>query len=145
MPLENSRVIPAGWEAHHRPVAEATFTARCRITRTGAGQGTWNESRKQYDPPARVTVYETLPCRVQQLTLPNVYDTALQKVSTHDYRVSVPIAVAAVLIDDWIEIVGGDDTLDQTLLDPDRHLVITDVQRGSLMWERDLIAIDNLG
>lgn len=145
MPLDGSRVIPAGWEAHHRPVAESTFTARCRITRAGSGQGTWNESRKQYDPPAREVVYETLPCRVQQLTLPNVYDSALQKVSTHDYRVSVPISAVAVLLDDWIEIVSGDDTLDPTLLDDGRHLTITDVQRGSLMWERDLVAIDNLG
>jgi hypothetical protein len=143
MPRPGSRVIPVGWEAHHRPVAEGTMTARCRITRAGAGQGTWNDTTKQYDPPTRQVVYETLACRVQELSMPRVQEAGQQRVSSRDYRVVVPITAAAVLINDWVEVTGGDPTLDPSLIG--RHLVITDVQRGSLTWERDLVAIDNLG
>lgn len=143
MPLEGSRVIPAGWEGHHRPVAEATMTAKCRITRAGTGPGTWNPSSNQYDPPAREVVYETLGCRVQELSLPQVQEAGQQRVSSRDYRVSLPIAAVAVLVDDVIEVISGDATLDASLVG--RPLVITDVQRGSLMWERDVICIDTLG
>lgn len=143
MPFPGSRVIPAGWEAHHRPVAESTQTARCQITRAGTGPGTWNPATNEFDPPQRQVIYPDLSCRVQQLNQPQVSSTGQQQVSTHDYRVSVPIAAAAVLLDDRVEITGGDTTLDPTLIG--RPLVVTDVQRGSLTWERDLICIDNLG
>lgn len=143
MPLERSRVIPVGWEAHHRPVAEGTMTAKCRITRASTSNGTWNDATNQYDPPAREVVYETLACRVQELSLPQVQETGQQRVSSRDYRVSLPITALAVLVDDVLEVLGGDDTLDASLVD--RPLVITDIQRGSLTWQRDVICIDNLG
>lgn len=143
MPLQGSRVIPAGWEAHHRPVAEGTQTAWCRITRAGAGEGTWNPTKKQYDPPPRETVYENLSCRVQELALPQVQEAGQQYVSSRDYRVSVPIAALAVLVEDEVEVTGGDPSLDASLVG--RPLTITDIQRGSLTWERDLICIDKLG
>lgn len=143
MPRPNTRVIPAGWEAHHRPTAEQTMTARCRITRDGTGQGTWNDATKQYDPPPRQVVYETLACRVQELSLPQVQEAGQQRVPSRDYRVVVPITAAAVLVHDQVEVTGGDPTLDPSLIG--RPLVITDIQRGSLTWERDLVAIDSLG
>lgn len=40
------------------------FTDTCRITKAGVGKGTKNETTGQYDPPARVLVYEG-PCRLQ--------------------------------------------------------------------------------
>jgi hypothetical protein len=119
------------------------MTARCRITRAGSGEGTWNPDRNEYDPPARQVVYETLPCRVQELSLPQTQEAGQQRVPSRDYRVVVPISAGAVLINDWAEITGGDPALDPSLVG--RHLVITDIQRGSLTWERDLVAIDNLG
>lgn len=36
----------------------------CRITKPGVGTGPFNEETGQYDPPARITVYEG-PCRIQ--------------------------------------------------------------------------------
>jgi len=143
MPLERSRVIPIGWEAHHRPVAESTQTAWCRITRDGTGPGTWNESKNQYDPPPRETVYGQLSCRIQELSLPQRQQTGQQQVSSRDYRISVLITALAVLVGDVVEVTGGDATLDPSLIG--RPLVVTDIQRGSLTWQRDLIAIDNLG
>ena len=119
------------------------MTAKCRITRASTSNGTWNDATNQYDPPAREVVYETLACRVQELSLPQVQETGQQRVSSRDYRVSLPITALAVLVDDVLEVLGGDDTLDASLVD--RPLVITDIQRGSLTWQRDVICIDNLG
>lgn len=36
----------------------------CRITKPGEGKGPFNEATGQYDPPARITVYEG-KCRIQ--------------------------------------------------------------------------------
>ena len=146
MPLDGSRVIPVGWQAHHRPVVEGTWTALCTIDKAGEGQGEWNTETNEYDPPARVVLHTLVPCRVQQHTLPQASDVGTQKVSSHDYLVVVPIEIADVEVDHEVTVTGSRDAQDP--VDPSligRPLVITDVQRGSLMWERDLIAIDNLG
>lgn len=146
MPLDGSRVIPSGWQKHHRPVVEGTWTAWCTIDTVGEGPGEWNDETNEYDPPARVVLHTQVPCRVQQHTLPQASDVGTQRVSSHDYLVVVPIEIADAEVDQQVTVTGSRDTSDP--VDPSligRPLVITDVQRGSLMWERDLIAIDNLG
>jgi hypothetical protein len=146
MPFPNSRVIPPGWQAHHRPVVEGTWTAWCTIDAPGVGPGIWNPVTMQNDPPARVVLHTNVPCRVQQHTLPQAADVGTQQVSSHDYLVVVPVTITDVAVDHCVTVTGSRDQLDP--VDPSligRLLVITDVQRGSLLWERDLIAIDNLG
>lgn len=146
MPRPGSRVIPAGWQSHHRPVVEGTWTAWCTIDGPGTGEGTWNDETNQYDPPGRVILHTQVPCRVQQHTLPQAADVGTQQVSSHDYLVVVPISITDAAVDQRVTVTGSrdqDDPVDPSLIG--RPLVITDVQRGSLTWERDLIAIDNLG
>jgi hypothetical protein len=146
MPFPGSRVIPAGWQTHHRPVVEGTWTAWCTIDAPGTGQGTWNDETKQYDPPARVVLHVQVPCRVQQLTQPQAADVGTQQVSSHDYLIVVPASITDAAVDHHVTLTGSRDQTDP--VDPSligRPLVVTDVQRGSLLWERDLIAIDNLG
>lgn len=143
MPFPSSRVTPAAWEAHHRPVAEGTFTARCTIDAAGEGPGTWNDTTNEYDPPARIVLHTNVPCRVQQQKQPQVSDVGTQQVTTHDYLVCVPISITDAAEGQCVTVNGGDSTLDPSLIG--RPLVVTDVQRGSLLWERDLICIDNLG
>lgn len=144
MPVPGSRVIPTGWEQHHRPVAEGTFTAICRIDKAGAGQGTWNPTTSTYDPPARILLHDNEPCRVQELKQPTVSEVGHQQVTAQHYQVSVRSAITDVEPDHHVTVIGGlDPTLDPSLIG--RPLVITTVQRGSVIWERDLLAIDNLG
>lgn len=146
MPRPGSQVVPAGWQKHHRPVAEGTWTAWCTIDTAGEGAGTWNAATNEYDPPARIVLHTQVPCRVQQHTLPQASDVGTQQVSSHDYLVVVPVEITDAEVDQQVTVTGSRDATDP--VDPSligRPLVITDVQRGSLIWERDLIAIDNLG
>lgn len=144
MPLPGTRVIPVGWSAHHRPTVEGTWTATCLIDKAGTGPSVWNPVTHSTDPPPRIVLYDNLGCRVQQRTMPQQDAlNAEQQVSTHEYLVVVDIKVAGLEID------GEHQVLIKTNPDdPDmagRRLTVTDIQRGSLMWERDLVCIDNLG
>jgi hypothetical protein len=145
MPLPGTRAFPTGWEAHHRPTAEATFTALCEITADPVGQGPWNPDTGTYDPAPRVVLHTGVPCRVQELRQPQEARTGEQRVTSHDYLVPVPASIANVAVGHQVKVTGFTDPTggDPSLLG--RPLVVTDVQRGSVIWERDLICIDNLG
>jgi hypothetical protein len=140
-----STVIPPGWEAHHRPTAEGTFTALCEISADPVGQGPWNDDIGDYDPAPRVVLYSNLPCRVQELRQPQEARTGDQRVTSHDYLVPVPASTTNVAVGHQIKVTGflrtGEG--DPSLLG--RPLVVTDVQRGSTIFQRDLICIDHLG
>lgn len=140
MPRPNTRVIPAGWVEHHRPVIEATFTARIRLRNPADDeQGEFDEETGTR-PVVHAAPYYDGPCRIQQQKQPQVGSTGEQPVTTHDYLVPVPIEVNAELghIGQVVECPA-----DPTLVG--RYLKVTDVMRGSLAWERDLICIDHLG
>ena len=137
MPLEGSRVIPAGWEAHHRPVLETTWTATVTFRRfTGASTHDPNTGSTSRDS---VVVY-TGPCRIQhhETTSAGSVIAGAEKVTTHDYQVSGPVSMD-LQRDDF----GTVDTCnDPTFVG--RELTVTDVQRGSLLFQRDVICTDNL-
>jgi hypothetical protein len=142
MPRPGSRVIPAGWVEHHRPVAEATFIGAKIRLRDPADDtvGEFDEDTGTR-PVVKAAPYYDGPCRVQQQKQPQVGTTGDQRVSTHDYLVAVPIAVTAVAGGHIGEVYEC--AADPTLIG--RPLKVTDVMRGSLAWERDLIVIDQLG
>lgn len=137
MPLEGSRVIPSGWEAHHRPVLETTWTATVTFRRlTGT---------PVHDPATGSTSQESTvvyagPCRIQnnETTSAGSMVAGAQKITSHDYQVSGPVEMN-LKVDD----VGTVDSAnDPTLVG--RELTVTDVQRGSLLFQRDVICTDNL-
>lgn len=136
MPRPGSRVIPSGWEARHRPVAEGTHTATITFRRPAAAP--------VFDPATgtttrpTVTVY-TGPCRIQELPREHVVTDPAQRITIRRYMVSVPIAATNLRVDD----VGTVDTANDASL-PGRPLRVTDVLRGSLTFERNLTCIDNL-
>lgn len=141
MPRPGSQVIPAGWSAHHRPVAEKTFTAVCTIDREGTGPPVWNTTTNKYDPPARLVLHAAIPCRVQHWRkFAQVSSVGEQQVSTHEYLVQVPLEVIDAQPDQQVRI---DACEDASLVG--RRLTVTDVHRGSLVWDRALLCIDNLG
>jgi hypothetical protein len=137
MPLEGSRVIPADWEAHHRPVLETTWTATITFRRfTGTSThdpntgSTSRDSIVVYSGPVRIQHHET--------TSAGSVIAGAQKVTIHDYQVSGPVEMD-LQRDDF----GTVDTCnDPTFIG--RELTVTDVQRGSLLFQRDVICTDDL-
>lgn len=132
MPLPNTRVIPDGWEAHHRPVPASASTATITITRP-AGAGTWDPDTGDVTNPDPGVVYEG-PARVQARTGPENPDAAGQITTIREYLVSVPDASAAPRQGDRVTVTA---CADQLLLA--RTLTVLDVVRGSLTWDRPLI------
>lgn len=132
-PLPSSRVIPDGWDAHHRPVASATMTARCVINRITTGS--YNSTTKQYGANIETPIY-TGPCRIQQRTSAE-RATAFgeQQVTTRSYLVAIEWDAAEVLVDDVVTVTDATDPELAT-----RTLRVTDVQYGSNQWQRDLYA-----
>lgn len=118
------------------------MTAVCTIRLPGAVQGPWNATTGQYTSTPHAPYY-TGPCRVQQLHQPNEVSAGEQRVSTHDYLVPVPAAVTAVELGHILTVTAGGPDLDPSLIG--RLLTVTDIQRGSLTWERDLTCTDDLG
>lgn len=142
MPLEGSRVIPAGWVEHHRPVAEATMVG-AKIRLRDPAEDTLGDFDEETGtrPVVKAAPYFDGPCRVQQQKQPQVGSAGEQRVTSHDYLIAVPVSVTTVAV-------GHVGVVYECAADPSlvgRELKVTDVLRGSLAWERDLIAIDQLG
>lgn len=134
-----SSVINPAWEQHHRPTAESVMTADGILTRPDP------DADPVFDPATGsttrpvITVY-TGACRLQALDVgDNATLTGEQQVTGHTYRVSLPYPVDAQVDDTLTVTTASDPTL------TGRKLRITDVARGSLVWQRDLIAVDDLG
>lgn len=144
MPLQRTRVIPTGWSGHHRPVVAGTFTATCAIRRPGGVPGVFDPETGETPTTAHDPHY-TGGCRVQ--VLPSLEQEAVtgdQEVTTVGYRVSIGYNVTPDLaVGDLVKVTAVDDNGDPTLVD--RSLRVESFSRGSLMWERDLVCIDDLG
>lgn len=137
MPRPGSRVIPSGWEQHHRPIAEGTHTATITFKRP-SGAATFNAATGTKTQPT-ITVYSG-PCRIQEIGRGDQVAMAVgQRITVRRYMVSLTITAASLRLDD----VGTVDTASDPSL-PGRPLRITDVQRGSLTFERNLICVDDL-
>lgn len=128
-PLSGSRVIPPGWAEHHRPVADQTMTAPCRILRPDAGPPPFGSTA-----PAETVIWSGF-CRVQ--TLATRRDGGVQADQVQ--------AIAEALIVTPVEVLplarggeGGD--IVETV---GRRYQILRVTPGSLLWETDLICQDN--
>ena len=62
--LPGTRVVPKGWEAHHRPVAESTMTGRADLFDAGAPA-----EYGQWDTSSSDALATDIPVRVQRLYL----------------------------------------------------------------------------
>lgn len=145
-PLPNHSVVPAGWAAHHRPVANGTMTALCDVH----APGTIEWPATELTPGER---YATdVPARLQQLNAPREATPAGQEVTQQQYLVTMPlhlVPAAAQNITDSGPYVTVTGYMPGRAQDGDPHLVgrplkVLAVQRGSLLWERDLICVDDL-
>jgi hypothetical protein len=140
-PLPGHKPIHPRFEEANRPVAQNLMTATCTITRDGTGPGTFDPGTGLTTPPARVTVQASVPCRVQiRDTNAQVDVLGEQAVSTVAYLVSLPHDVAAVHVDDLLEVTA---CVDAGLVG--RKLRVLDFAFSSNQWQRDLNCQDYLG
>lgn len=129
-PLPGYKVIPDGWAAHHRPVANATMTAPCVIKRIHDGpppfplpEGWDNEQ------PIHSTT-----CRVQELKREGGGTPGEQPTTERQYLIPVPV-------DGLPELRAGEQgDVVHTL---GRQFRIIQIMFGSQEWERDLVCVDN--
>lgn len=138
--LRNTRVIPHGWDDHHRPVSADAMPDVCTVTRP--------TSTAEWDDVAGRSVYPTPPqiypddgdgrCRITlggTGTMPSGAVVAGDRVVTQsDYTVVLPTCTALIQIGDIVAVVCCPD-------DPDlvgRKLRVKNAIRGSYTWERIL-------
>lgn len=137
MPLEGSRVIPAGWEAYHRPVLDTTRTATITFRRF-SGPPVHDPDTGSTDRPKAVVFSGT--CRIQDhvTNAAGAFVAGAERITVHAYQVSLDVE-ADLQIDD----VGTVDACNDPTL-TGRELRAVDLQRGSLLFERTVICVDNL-
>lgn len=138
-------VIGADWSAHHRPVVAGTWTATVAIRRPGVTQGGFNEETGTYDDPQPYPPHHTGKARVQvEPMFSGERDSAGQEVTVAGYLVVVDRDTSVdTEVGDICKVTAVDDNGDPALVD--RELTVSGVAYGSLAWERDLTAIDDLG
>lgn len=138
----NASIIPPGWEQHHRPIVETSYTALVELTETTTG----------YDlntgPVEETTVLARFPARVQQKNREGATGTPGDTVDTREYQITCSIHECPK-----ISITPYGPQLIVTGYKPghdgDPHLIgvpltVTNVQYGSLMFERVITARMNL-
>ena len=134
--LPNTQVIPAGWAAHHRPVADATMTEPCTIGRISTGPA-------PYPKPFGWTGEElihTTACRVQELNREGGGTPGEQPTTERQYLIPVPLVnTEGVPLPDLRAGERGD-----VIHAIGRQFRIVNIMFGSLEWERDLLCVDNV-
>lgn len=131
-PLNNTRVFPDGWEAHHAPVAAATMTAPCVIFRESGEE-------EPYPMPDGwtnlVPLVTGIHCRLQEQKRELSPLVVGQPTETRGYLITIPKHIDVELRGgeggDIVEVEG-------------RHYRIKQVLHGSVLWEWDLMCTDNL-
>ena len=129
-PLTGTRVIPAAWSPHHRPVVEGSFNLACEVWRPGNGPPPFGQDEAPAVlvwPAAGKTGY----CRLQQhATGDGTKVTADQAVQVRDYLAVLPYEVLALVRTGE----AGD-----VLKARGRTYQIIDALAGSELWECDLM------
>lgn len=125
-----TRVIPPGWEAGHRPVADKTHrAATIQLRHPGTTQAWSDADQEMVEVP--LDPYWTGPARVTALaTRDQVKITAGDREVVIRYDVAVTADVAPA-IDDLVTVTEVDDP---HLLD--RSLLVAQITGGSLQFER---------
>jgi hypothetical protein len=129
--LRNTRVVPQGWEQHHRPVSEDAMPAVCLIQRQSSTTTAWDDAAgKDVFVPAS-TVYDG-PCRVHAAAAAAAATVVDRQLALAAYVVTIPAESDRVQAGDLIKITEceGDPAL------VDIPLIVTGATRSALTWER---------
>lgn len=136
-PLRNTRIIPAGWSAHHAEAAQGFMTAECRIHDADT-VGAWPD----YAPVPGREHYAGI-CSAQALGTGDDSTVVSATVTTRTYMVSIPLPGPPLHAGENAPFV----TITKCEDDPNlvgRTMSIEDIQHGSTNWTRDLICVEEL-
>lgn len=137
--VRSGYVIHPQWVEHHVPVAAGSLRGLCEI-RTEDTQGTYNPVTKKHDVTPG-TLLHSGPFRAQKLaTGSGVQTIGEQQVTVGDYLIVIGFDANGITPDCLITFIQCDD--------PDlvgKRMTVTSIGKGENRFERDLIALDNLG
>jgi|ADGO01.1.fsa_nt_gi hypothetical protein len=139
--LPTGRALHPRFDPHHRWTAEQFFTAEVRIRRYSAA-GVWDDDagRMVYPPPEVVWQGWARLQRVTRMELTrNIGD---RQVVVRGVVVSMPVETPMARIGDEIVVLGYRDPHSGDPHLPGQPLWVYDVRPGSLLWQRDLIALE---
>lgn len=139
-------VIPQGWAEAHRAVAAATMTAATctvrgkdvKVTDPVSGLTTLQPGPVIVGPSDPAEWAQGRPCRVQRTDRALTTTTATAQVINNAYMIGLPYTDAVIVPGCQIEILTSDDARLTG-----RKFTVTTELTGSLVWERDLWAVDN--
>lgn len=141
MPFPGTSVIPGGWDAHHRLVAEGAQTSTGRVYRYNS-EGVFNDATGKtayHDPdPVYGTAEEGAPMRIVRDGVDTTILIGEREVIKRSYIVTLPAAAPEILVNDMVVAEAASDPLL-----PGKELYVRDVRFGSQVWERDLVC-DNV-
>jgi len=141
MPFPGTSVIPGGWDAHHRPVAEGAQTSTGRAYRFNSA-GVFNEDTGKTEYFEPVPVYGTVEAAAPMRIVRDGVDTRVvigeREIIQQSYIVTLPADAAEILVNDMIVAENASDPLL-----PGKELYVRDIRYGSQVWERDLVC-DNI-
>jgi hypothetical protein len=123
-------VIPPGWAEHHRPVTESTMTFPGTIHRITAGPPPYP---KPFGWAPEVLLHSTY-FRVQQMNREGGGTPGEQPTVERRYLLVAPFGIPELQVGergDIIRVVG-------------REFRVQQVLHGTLLWETDIICIDNM-
>lgn len=136
--MPNTRVVPTGWEAHHRPVSEDEMPAECTITRQPTTALAWDDVNGRNAFVAPTTVYEG-PCRFHRGGPTNAGDAAGttvadRQVALATYTITIPTDADLVQVNDIVTITACDGDPDSVGL----PLQVLGARRSARTWERTI-------
>jgi Family of unknown function (DUF6093) len=139
--LPAGRALHERWEANHRPTAEQFMTAKVAIRRHSSdGDFDGTTGRTTYPTPSTVWAgWARLQRRSQMQGDRQIGD---RQVVIGGVVVSVPASAAQVQIGDELQVLAYRDTDSGDPHLVDRPLWVHEVRPGSLLWQRDLVALD---
>jgi hypothetical protein len=135
-------MIPGGWDVRHRPTAEQAMTAQVRILRHTAAGSSFDPDTGQttFTDPATVwTGWARLQRPRESSQTRSIGD---RQVTIRGVTVSIPVDAVEVRVGDEVRVLGYRDA---GMGDPHlvgRPLWVHDIVPGSLLWQRDLTALD---
>jgi hypothetical protein len=140
--LPAHQALPKAWDVRHRPTAEQFHTAEVRILRHSSAGAVFDPDTGQTAYPAPAAVWQgwaRLQRMAQQEVTRSVGD---RQVVIRGVTVSIPVDTPQVQVGDEVRVLAYRDTGSGDPWLAGRPLWVHDVRPGSLLWQRDLVALD---
>lgn len=133
--------VDPAWATHHRPTVEGTMTGRCTIRHLAGTDPTYDPTDGSSSGADNATHYDGL-CRVQILSVQDhVALFGEQEITVQGYLITTTMDNDATQVDDVVAITEA--AADSTLVG--RQMTVAKIMAGTLVWERDLVCLENLG